>query len=29
MLNAIRARIYPTDDQERFLWGQFGAVRFC
>ncbi len=28
MLKAILVRLYPTPDQERFLRGQFGAVRF-
>ncbi|WP_368660996.1 helix-turn-helix domain-containing protein, partial [Sutterella sp.] len=29
MLRAARFRIYPTAEQEHFLWGQWGAVRFC
>lgn len=28
MLQAGKFRIYPTREQEKFLWGQWGAVRF-
>ena len=29
MLIATKVRLYPTAEQQRFLSGQFGAVRFC
>lgn len=29
MLQITKVRIYPTREQEQFLNGQFGAVRFC
>lgn len=29
MLKATKVRLYPTKEQQRFLCGQFGAVRFC
>lgn len=29
MLKATKFRIYPTPEQETFLWGQWGAVRKC
>ena len=28
MLRAAKFRLYPTPEQEKFLWGQWGAVRF-
>ena len=28
MLRAAKFRLYPTPAQEKFLWGQWGAVRF-
>ena len=28
MLRATKFRLYPTPEQEKFLWGQWGAVRF-
>ncbi len=28
MLHAAKFRLYPTKEQEKFLWGQWGAVRF-
>ena len=28
MLKAVKVRIYPTKEQEKFLNQQFGAVRF-
>ena len=28
MLRAAKFRLYPTKEQEKFLWGQWGAVRF-
>ena len=29
MLKATKVRLYPTKEQQKFLCGQFGAVRFC
>ena len=29
MLKATKVRLYPTKEQQHFLCGQFGAVRFC
>ena len=29
MLFAVKARLYPTSDQKKYLAGLFGAVRFC
>lgn len=29
MLKATKVRLYPTKEQQQFLRGQFGAVRFC
>ena len=29
MLHVVKVRIYPTEEQQQFLRGQFGAVRYC
>ena len=29
MLKATKVRLYPTKEQQQFLCGQFGSVRFC
>ena len=29
MLYVVKVRIYPTEEQQQFLRGQFGAVRYC
>ena len=29
MLHVVKVRIYPTEEQQQFLRGQFGAVHYC